>query len=187
MGNDSVRDVDSDDRAPAAAAERRRGGRLAANTAPAGGTVASGASIATLQTLILGRCGGISQAGFQTFFTQPGWERTVGVATGTISSKDRNGFRHDNGGGSSSGGGVGGMNDTGYRRGGSARGAARGTRPENMTLSTVRLQGCMALGDRELALLCAGARGALCDIQVGGANAPRSPRPFARSSPPVPV
>lgn len=117
----------------------------------AGGTGArSGSGIVSLRTLILGHCGGVSETAFETFLALAG------------------------GGGGGAGGsrvgtkGVRGQGDGGGKcSGGGGRGDAAGGGAPRMALSCVRLQGCKALGDRGLVLLCAGAKGRLSEVQVG--------------------
>lgn len=107
-----------------------------------GGDVAEGlaGSNIRLRTLVLGRCGGVSEAAFEKFFAQ---------ACG--GARESSGARRA--GGSGGGG--------GRNRGGAAAAAF------GLALSTVRLQGCRALGDRGLVLLCAGAK-RLSNVQVVG-------------------
>lgn len=118
----------------------------AADTSSGGSTGGGGmwGSVVSLRTLILGHCGGVSQEGFDTFLALMGGGGGGGWGAPAITR--RGGKR---GGSSGEGGDVGG------------RGAAPG-----MALSSVRLKGCKALGDRGLALLCGGARGVLSDVQV---------------------
>ena len=119
-----------------------------------GGGVAGGlaGSNIRLRTLILGRCGGVSEAAFEIFFAQA----SRGVVMG---ARESSGARPGGGSGGGAGGGGGGGGGGGRSRGDAA---ATGF---GLALSTVRLQGCRALGDRGLALLCAGAK-RLNDVQV---------------------
>ncbi len=123
-----------------------------------GGTrVAGGGATVRLRTLVLGRCEGVSEAAFEAFLELAGGGGTVGPREG--SRTRRSSGTSDSGGG---GGGSRGRGEAGESgRGGEAAPAGFG-----LALSTVRLRGCRELGDRGLALLCAGAKGRLSDIQV---------------------
>lgn len=118
-----------------------QGGADVTEVSPAGGGMWG--SVVSLRTLILGHCGGVSEEGFDTFLALMGGGGGGWDAPATTR-------RGGKGGGSSGEGGdvVG-------------RGPAPG-----MALSSVRLKGCRALGDRGLALLCGGAGGMLSDVQV---------------------
>lgn len=121
----------------------------------------------SLRTLILGRCGSVSEAAFEKF---------LDLAGGGVGSRMAGARGSSEGTGVTSGGGDIGSRNTSRsqwgRSGGgndgrdaaAAAGVAGGG--AGLALSTLRLQGCWELGDRGLALFCAGARERLSDIQV---------------------
>lgn len=130
-----------------------------------GGSSDVGATgVVSLRTLVLGHCGGVSEAGFEAFLEIAGGGG--GMATPESSAKRASGTRNRNSGSC--------INGTSKTVGGggaaaaAAEAAGSGTGGRRLELSTVRLQGCKALGDRGLAMLCAGAKERLRDIQVCG-------------------
>lgn len=118
---------------------------------------ASETGIVSLRTLILGHCGGVSEAAFEAFLEVAGG----GAAPGSSSNAKGGSSHHRNGKSSSNGG-------TSKLVGGGGAAAGVITGGSRLELSNVRLQGCKALGDRGLAMLCAGAKERLSDLQVCG-------------------
>ncbi|CAM9238556.1 unnamed protein product [Ectocarpus sp. 13 AM-2016] len=119
-------------------------------------------AVASLRTLVLGRCGGISEPAFEAFL-----DLVVGGGVIRAGLVGKRGSGSEERGGSirrrrSSGGGDG--------EDAAAVGAAYAG--GGLALSRVRLEGCRALGNRGLALLCDGAMERLSDIQVGWVPAP---------------
>lgn len=149
----SARPASSSSSSSAAAASSEEGGGEPYNIFFAGAAGDGGRGVESgpeesnirLRTLILGRCGGVSEAAFETFLGQAGG--------GMVGARESSSARRGSGSGSGSG------------TVGKDRGGAAATDGFGLALSTVRLQGCKALGDRGLALLCAGAK-RLDDVQV---------------------
>ncbi|CAN0441711.1 unnamed protein product, partial [Ectocarpus fasciculatus] len=114
------------------------------------------AAVASLRTLVLGRCGGVSEAAFEAFLDLVGGGGVV--RAGLAGKCGSSGSSEERGGSSRI------SRSSGGSDGEDAAAAAAGG---GLALSRVRLEGCRALGNRGLALLCNGARERLSDIQVG--------------------
>ncbi|CBN76196.1 conserved unknown protein [Ectocarpus siliculosus] len=112
-------------------------------------------AVASLRTLVLGRCGGVSEPAFEAFLDLVagcGVIRAGLVGKRGSGSEERGGsIRRRRSGGGSDG-----------EDGAAVAAASAGG---GLALSSVRLEGCRALGNRGLALLCGGARERLSDIQ----------------------
>lgn len=131
--------------------------------------------IATLRTLTLGCCEGISASALENFLALNGAEGDDsgrggdGSSGRDIGEGEKATERRGNGWPATLGGGGGGRTVTSQRNvlmgGAPSTGVSRAS--SSIALSTVQLRGCRALQDRALKLLAVRARGRLKNIQVG--------------------